>query len=138
MCYTCCVLCATSKSDALEDFSTIKPTKRLLTGRVRPKGRGECTSPQPSLPQTWKQSGVVHFLFPFLWCFQSHHGLGEAVGLVHSSVKALAELWWESRNQAGRMGLPPYPIHFWSWHHPGPQTCSAPPGSPQGPLGSLP
>lgn len=100
VCYTCCVLHASWKSDPLEDFSTTEPPKCLLMGRVGRKGRGEAASAlgQPAarasplshpFPRPGSKVGLAAFHCCFWFCGVSNAmQAGWGWGLLHSSLKA--------------------------------------------------
>lgn len=127
VCYTCCVLHESCKSDAVEDFSTTEPPKCLLIGRVRPKGRGEAASalgqpaasgsalshpfPRPGSKWAWPLSSAV---FGFVIAMPCR--LGEAGADAQLSEGS----GWESRSQAGHgLAVPSHLTKFLSWDHPG-------------------
>lgn len=127
MCYTCCMLYVSCKSDAVEDFSTTEPPKCPLIGRVRPKGRGEAASalgqpaasgsalshpfPRPGSKWAWPLSSAV---FGFVIAMPCR--LGEAGADAQLSEGSGCE----SRSQAGRgLAVPSHLTKFLSLDHPG-------------------
>lgn len=133
MCYTCCVLHASCKSDTVEDFSTTElqntscQTQRQRRGSLCP-GTASASALSHPFPRPGREAVPFLLLFLVLWGFQSHCRPGGAGAQISEGFGR------ESRATLAAWGCLPTSQFLVLGS---PQTCSASPGSPQGPLSSI-